>query len=149
MARRRRQPGGLSANLTPMIDVVFLLIIFFVLVSQLARAERVELTLPQLLNPAAGVDDDDREVVVSILPLNHPDAGEYWCQVGVQKIRSGRLAVSRLADALADVLRDSPEANFTIRAPRDMAYERVYPALEACREAGVPEAQLAVESRDG
>ena len=149
MTRKKRQPGGLTANLTPMIDVVFLLIIFFVLVSQLARAERVELTLPQLRAPAAGVGDEDREVVISILPLSHPDADRHWCQVGVRRIIGGRNAVGRLADALADILRDDPGANFTIRAPRDATYERVYPALEACREAGVPEAQLAVEASDG
>jgi biopolymer transport protein ExbD len=37
----RRGPAQISANLTPMIDVTFLLIVFFVLVSQIVEVENV------------------------------------------------------------------------------------------------------------
>ena len=41
MSRMRRLPGpqGLQVNMTPMIDVVFLLIVFFMLVSRIASEE--------------------------------------------------------------------------------------------------------------
>jgi len=149
MRRGKRKPGGLGANLTPMIDVVFLLIIFFVLVSHIARAERVELALPQLVNPAAGAAGDERDVVVSILPSNHPDAARDWCQVGVRRIENRGDLAGRLADALAEVLATDPTVRVVIRAPRDAPYDRVHPALDACRQAGVPEAQLATEVVDG
>ena len=42
----RRGPAQAQANITPMIDVVFLLIVFFVLVSQIVDLESVDLDLP-------------------------------------------------------------------------------------------------------
>ena len=44
----KRGTAELHANLTPMIDVTFLLIVFFVLVSQIVEVENVELKLPEL-----------------------------------------------------------------------------------------------------
>ena len=38
-----RRQGGLSLDMAPMIDVVFLLLIFFAVVTRFASAERVEL----------------------------------------------------------------------------------------------------------
>ena len=39
----KRGPAEIHANLTPMIDVTFLLIVFFVLVSQIVEVENVEI----------------------------------------------------------------------------------------------------------
>ena len=39
----RRGPAAIEANLTPMIDMTFLLIVFFVLVSQISELEVVEM----------------------------------------------------------------------------------------------------------
>jgi biopolymer transport protein ExbD len=133
----------------PMIDVVFLLIIFFVLVSQIARAERVSLDLPKLLSPSAGDSEPDREIVVSIIPITDTASSGDWCQVGVRRIAAGEGSVDRLADALGEVLRTDPNVNVTIRAARNESYQRVHPAMEACRRAGVAEAHLVTERRDG
>ena len=43
--RQLRRPE-VSINLTPLIDVVFLLLIFFMVASQMTTIERVELELP-------------------------------------------------------------------------------------------------------
>ena len=64
MGRRRTGPPGIHANLTPMIDVTFLLIVFFVVVSQIVEAEHVELELPVLLDPAAEPPDEDARAIV-------------------------------------------------------------------------------------
>ena len=47
LSRRRRSPNS-EINMTPMIDVVFLLIVFFMTVSQVSEANRVQVELPQL-----------------------------------------------------------------------------------------------------
>lgn len=146
---KRRRRRGLNADMTPMIDIVFLLIIFFVLVSQISQAERVRLDLPKLHSPAAGESDPDREIVVSILPRENGSTTGDWCQVGVRRIAGGEGAVDRLADALGEILRLDPDVNVTIRASRNEVFERVHPAMEACRRAGVAEAHLVTERRDG
>ncbi len=43
---RSLEPAHVSANLTPMIDVVFLLVIFFMLVAQISRTQLGDLDPP-------------------------------------------------------------------------------------------------------
>ncbi len=57
-----------EANLTPMLDVVFLLIVFFVLVSQIVDLESVHMDLPAPLDPASELAGDDPRAVINIIP---------------------------------------------------------------------------------
>ena len=76
-ARRRRQlmrsptnlgRGSVGFNMTPMIDVVFLLIIFFLVSSHLARQEmQLELDLPDAASSDRPEEEDVRRVVVNVL----------------------------------------------------------------------------------
>ena len=70
MARRRGHfPNAeVEANLTPMIDVSFLLIIFFVLVSRIGDAEQAELAVPMVRAGAAVRAEDDGRVVLNVVP---------------------------------------------------------------------------------
>ncbi|MFT5303092.1 MAG: biopolymer transport protein ExbD, partial [Mariniblastus sp.] len=45
---RHKPPSSLAFNMTPMIDIVFLLIIFFMTVSQITRTADVPLPLPRV-----------------------------------------------------------------------------------------------------
>ena len=59
--------GGTLINMTPMIDVVFLLIIFFLVSSHMAKQEQnVQLDLPKAQSGLADVTDRDT-LVVNIL----------------------------------------------------------------------------------
>ncbi len=65
-ARRTRPP--VAFNMTPMIDVVFLLIVFFMLVSTFASAENVRMDLPQPdKSQAVNVKLSDRVVINCLL----------------------------------------------------------------------------------
>ena len=50
--RRKPPPTQVEANLTSMIDVVFLLIVFFILVSQVVNREAEPLDLPEVPDAA-------------------------------------------------------------------------------------------------
>src|SRR6266576_3683660 len=50
----------LEINMTPMIDVTFLLLIFFMTVNQVSKAQREEIPLPQL----TGTQDQSEEALV-------------------------------------------------------------------------------------
>ena len=66
--RRRHPPTEISANLTPMIDVTFLLIVFFALVSQIAGDEQVALSLARVWPGAAVRAEDDARAVLNVVP---------------------------------------------------------------------------------
>ncbi len=62
---KRRRPPGIGFDMTPMIDVVFLLIIFFMTVSQQTILDAPPVELPQL---AGSVDQEPTMVTLNILP---------------------------------------------------------------------------------
>ncbi len=63
---RSSQPEPIAANLTPMIDVTFLLIIFFVLVSQIVEVENADLDLPRPEQAASELPSEQSRVVINV-----------------------------------------------------------------------------------
>ncbi|MGB0767203.1 MAG: ExbD/TolR family protein [Phycisphaeraceae bacterium] len=57
-----------NLNITPLIDVVFLLIVFFMLVNNIVTDEVPELKLPDLEDPNTSTPEGDRRVIVNIVP---------------------------------------------------------------------------------
>ena len=74
--RRKHPPTQVESNLTSMIDVVFLLIVFFVLVSQVVSREAEPLDLPEVPDAAAAVAREESRLVVNVLSdAEHPGIG--------------------------------------------------------------------------
>lgn len=87
---KRKRSTLISMNVTPMIDVVFLLIIFFMTVSQVSKINKERLELPKMKGT--------RDQVPSILTINVSRDG--------QVLVSGReVSVARLVLLVADELR--------------------------------------------
>jgi biopolymer transport protein ExbD len=122
-------------NMTPMIDMVFLLIIFFLLSSTLVQQEmQAELALPKAKN----VLDDDSETSAKRLTINVQEDGAISFL--------GRAVDSKdLAERIRDrVARQGGIAEIRIRASREVAYSKVEPILLACSQAGVWDVHFAV-----
>lgn len=107
-----------------MIDVVFLLIIFFMLVSTFASAESVRMDLP---NPehslAKKVKITDR-VVINCVPAQISARGEALasaCSVGPNPPES----LERIANRLASAKSANPQLKVVIRADKRLRYEQV------------------------
>jgi len=132
-AKRAGAGPAAEANLTPMIDVVFLLIIFFLVSSHLARREqRQRLDLP---TAATGEADDDP---TPRLTINVDAAG--GLSLGSEAVTPREL-VERLAAARED---GDTAPRVRLRGDRAAGYGVVEPALAACAEAGVEDIALAV-----
>ena len=68
MARRLRRRGGddeAEVNLTPMLDVVFIMLIFFIVTSSFIKESGLEVNRPDA-QQAAKKDDENRNVLVQI-----------------------------------------------------------------------------------
>lgn len=125
--------GRLSINMTPMIDVVFLLIIFFLVSSHLARQET---QLPLEL-PDATTFRDTRPLEDS-LTINVVADGR-WMVAGSEmtepRLRA-RLRAHRRAHGEAAPVR--------IRTDQSVAYRRVEPVLRISASEGLWNAAFAV-----
>jgi len=135
--RIRDEDGNdeLVMNLAPMIDVVFLLLIFFMVATTFVEKEKeMALDLPQ----AESGDEPERtpdEIVINIM-------------------RDGRILVSgeevdraALIESLTRVARRDPETPVTIRGDKEVFHEHVVGVMDACRIAGL--SNLGVMTLDG
>lgn len=126
--------GSIEPNLTSMIDVVFLLIIFFLVSSHLARQElQVELDLPQA---ASGVDPQDSStprVTINVLP----DGRTLLSGEAVRPQQLGPLL-------RAESAKHDGHLEVRIRGDRTVAYRHIAPILRSCAEASVWDVKFAV-----
>ncbi len=125
--------GSTSINMTPMIDVVFLLIIFFLVSSHLAKQEnQVELDLPIA---ASGLDDmDSREkVTVNIL------ANGQWQMAGAVIDEQSARTLFRQR-----IMQTSQPVQLKIRTDREVPYERIEPLLQAAAAVGIGDIAFSV-----
>lgn len=128
----RRHAGEDAANMTPMIDVVFLLIIFFLVSSHLSRQEaRVPLELPAA---ATGEAPDPEDA-----PLNVNLTADSRLLIGGAAVDPGELA-ERLQ---THRLRRGADAVVRLRVDRQTPYAAVIPVLQATAAAGLWDLRIA------
>lgn len=66
MARKKVDEESAELDLTSMIDVCFLLIAFFIMVTEVSKAEVVEIFLPHASNAKEDTDPPDNRLIVNI-----------------------------------------------------------------------------------
>lgn len=118
--------GDLGFNMTPMIDVVFLLIIFFLVSSHLAKQEaQMELPLPAATSGSDPIQQQKR------LTLNVLQDGRFL--LAGRRLSPADLE-ARLRSARAS---EGDELEVRIRSHRDVAFEYIEPLMLACARAGI------------
>ena len=144
-----RAPSNLARgtpgfNMTPMIDVVFLLIIFFLVSSHLARQEiQLELDLPEAASGEPAEEDEARRVVVNVLPDARPEGR---IQIGGAVLDARQLAqVIRYENDEAK--REAKDLEVRIRSDHRVPYGIIEPMLLACQQAGVWNVTFAVTEK--
>ncbi len=129
----KRGPQSIQANLTPMIDVTFLLIIFFVLVSQIVDVENVEMDLPAPQDPASELPGDQQRAVINVVPAPGGKASGY--RLGGRFFAADSEGIEALTAALAARYRENPTLSVNLRADRSTHYAWVAPIFQAVKAA--------------
>lgn len=117
-ARKRRQP---AIQLTPLIDMVFLLLIYFLLTSAFITQSGLDVSLPRVRSLSG---ETESGVVVRV------DAR------GVFHMDDRRIEAEGLSALLREALNARGTGEVTVEADRAVAYDRVVEALDAARSAG-------------
>ena len=120
--------------MTPMIDVVFLLIIFFLVSSHLARVEnRLPVDLPDAIT--FGVSD----VVKPALTITVDDSARIL-------VAGKEVDKVNLHAVMEDLkVREGDQAALRIRSDKSIQYRYVEPVLRAAAQSGVTDISLAVQ----
>ncbi len=127
--RRQDEP---EINLTPLIDVVFLMLIFFMVSTTFMRQADLELTLPE-------ASQDPREQATDRIELSINADGQYFVN-GEPLINTQLETVRR---ALEQARAEMPDAPLVIRADGRSAHQSVVTAMDAASQANISRLSIA------
>ena len=136
MSRRKRRP---TINITSLIDVIFLLLIFFMVSSTFREHVGIDVALPE----AETTDVQEmatHEIVVT-------ETGDFY--FGQQKVDE-----TSLRDAIASLLEAEPEASLVLRADENADFGKALRAIDIARSVGgtrliIPTRELGENRRAG
>lgn len=113
-----------EVDLTPMIDIVFLLIVFFMTVASMITAEKKPIDVPVALNSTIPEDYGERTTVTV-----QSDGSLY---AGVYSV-----TLDELQRILVDERVNDPETRVFLRADRAVEHQYVNDVMQACAAAGL------------
>ncbi len=126
MIRRGQASSAIHANMTPMIDVIFLLIVFFVAVSQIVDRDAVLFELPAINDSAASEIGNDEKVIVNL--IGNVDGQVSEIQVGGHYIF---IDDAEMLNRIVSTRLNGGANEIHIRAERTVAYQYVYEVFES------------------
>lgn len=129
---RQRSRRPLGVNLTAMVDVIFMLTIFFMLVTRFSSAEQMPMQLPEPDESKAAVAElPERETVNC--RLADPTTGGVLYSLGPNRPES----LDVIADRLVARKRESPNLKVVVRADRRLEYRFVRDLMRVIADSGV------------
>ncbi len=127
-----------SINMTPMIDVVFQLIIFFLVTSHFAKQEaHMPLPLPAADSSEAAKSDEAPRLVINV-------TGDGTLLFSGRSLTAAELQ-QRLSERIGELGKD---VEVRIRADRSVPYRDIEPVLLACARVGIWNVNYAVFRRE-
>jgi len=120
---KQQEDDGAEIDLTPMLDVVFIMLIFFIVVASFIKEAGIEVNRPddnQQTDP-----EDSISIVVEVAADN-----QIWMENRRVDVRAVRANIQRL-------LAEDPEAPVTVKVEKGAEAGIVVDVADAAREAGV------------
>jgi len=116
--------------LTPLIDIVFLLLIYFLLTTNFMVEEGVNIKLPQAKASAPQIEE---EITV------------YIDQEGRILLKNKEVSLPKLFDALKELIGENPEKVVMVKADRSVTVDKVVKVMDVAKAAGAGRLVLATE----
>lgn len=130
LAKGKSDEQAGEIDLTPMLDVVFILLIFFIVTSVFVKEAGYDVTRP--------VASTSESITVEPILIAISPAGEIWMDGDVVLPRNLRLRIEQR-------LAETPNAGVVIQADQAATNQYVLMIMEAAREAEVNSIQVAAE----
>ncbi len=123
---RPQKNADLELNLTPMIDVVFLLLIFFMVTTTFNEKTELKIELPEV--QSARLKEESVEVILSIKPN-----GTFY--VNQQQVKGND--INALSEIILETAKELRVTKLMINADAKTPHQAVMTALEAASQAGI------------
>ena len=150
----RRGPTTPSMNLTPLIDVGFQLIIFFLLVNNIISEETVRMIVPDLEEPKTRELGRIERVVVNVAPRDYDTEDRsansllFDGEAHYYQVNQRRFELSELENVTADLeayRARNPNIEVLLRADAAIYFDSVQRIMAAITDAGVEKVNLVAQ----
>jgi len=134
MARRTQtQEEEVGAiDLTPMLDVVFIMLIFFIVTASFIKTPGIEVTRPEATTA------DPKKSAAILVALSNND--EIWIDKKKVDPRNLRQEIER-------IYAENPKGSLVIQADNEAKIERVSEVVDAARELGLLDVAVSTERK--
>jgi biopolymer transport protein ExbD/biopolymer transport protein TolR len=133
MAFLKKENEGPRVDLTPMVDVVFLLLIFFMISTTFIETPGLSIKLPE--SSAQTVDREPRELKIFL-----SSEGEIF-------YREKRISLQEFKTLLRDYQDDAAQTTFMLLADKDARHGIVVSLMDQARDAGFLKLAIATEQK--
>lgn len=121
---------NIEVNLTPLIDVVFLLLIFFMVSTTFIYSNSIDVNLPAAKGDETSISENIRVVLT---------------QSGAINIDGKSYTEQQVLAQLKEMKKTQPESTVIIEADKNVTHGRVVFVMDASRKAGYDKFAIAVE----
>ncbi|MDN7125132.1 ExbD/TolR family protein [Pseudidiomarina terrestris] len=117
-------------DMTPMLDVVFIMLIFFIVTASFVKEAGIDVNRPEA---ATAVQKDRANILVAI-----SDTGEIWINKRQVDARAVQANIERL-------YAENPQGSVVIQADKKATTETLIKVMDAARAAGVFDVSIAAQ----
>ncbi|MEY2973130.1 MAG: ExbD/TolR family protein [Gammaproteobacteria bacterium] len=128
LRKRRKQQEDAGIDLTPMLDIVFIMLIFFIVTTSFIKETGIEVNRP---NAATAVRDERGNILIAITAND-----EIWIDKRRIELRAVRANVERLKA-------ENPEGSVIIQADKESKNGLLVETMDQVRLAGVQNVSIA------
>jgi biopolymer transport protein ExbD len=131
--KRAKEADESEINLTPMLDVVFIMLIFFIVTASFVKESGIDISRP---NAATAEVKEKGNILIAI-----SETGEIWIDKRRVDVRAVRANIERLHA-------ENPQGSVVIQADKDSKNGLLVQVMDAARQAGVFNVSIAAEIVD-
>ncbi|MAG75428.1 MAG: biopolymer transporter ExbD [Thalassotalea sp.] len=126
----QEQEEAEEINMTPMLDVVFILLIFFIVTASFVKEAGIEVNRPEA---ATAVKKERANILVAI-----SDKGEIWINKRRVDVRAVQANIERLKA-------ENPQGTVVIQADKKATTDTLIKVMDSARAAGVFDVSIAAQ----
>ena len=119
-----------TVGMTPMLDVVFIMLIFFIVTASFVKEAGIDVNRPEA---ATAVKKDRANILVAI-----SDKGEIWINKRKVDVRAVQANIERL-------YAENPQGTVVIQADRKSTTDVLIKVMDASRAAGIEDVSIAAQ----
>ena len=132
MRRRSKETDDKVADLTPMLDVVFIMLIFFIVTATFIKETGIQVNRPD-------TETAEPKNAVSLLVGVSAESG-VW-------IDKKRVDIRNLGPMMQKLHAENPKGGLVIQADKDSKVDKVLAVMEAARRIGITQVAIASEQK--